>query len=333
MTQPTISVVMPNYNHAIYLPQAIEQIVEQSHPPDEFLIFDDASTDQSRLIIKAYAAKYPSIRAIYHPTNVGVNEAHRLLFEQCRGDYVYAGAADDLRYPHFLKRTMELAIQYPQAGLISTQLTVGDESGTELGVVQIRRWQETCYADPQRVLRDYFDRESPSHSLCTATVYRREALREMGWYHPELGSWGDTFSARAVALKYGMGYVPEKLAMWRRMDSNFSAASRVDSEKTLQLVAQAASLMRAPPFSEWFPKAHVSRWEKRYRRLVVYNTWMGEGVGLQWKRFGYWARALKRFPHLIKGLRLLMRNPKSKPKKPAIEDSQASPKNEERNLG
>ncbi|MCA9069521.1 MAG: hypothetical protein KDA84_11385, partial [Planctomycetaceae bacterium] len=226
-------------------------------------------------------------------------------------DYVYAGAADDVRFPQFFERTMAMANQYPQAGLISTAFAIGDEEENQLGVIRVRHWEEPCYASPQQVLCDYLDKESPAHSLCTSTVYRRDALKEMGWYRPELGHWGDTFSARAVALKYGMCYVPEPLAMWRRLESSFSGTSRDDTQKTLMLISQAVELMRSTPFSDIFPPEHVQRWEHRYRRLVVFNQWMGEGVGLRWKSPRFWGRGILRLPQLIRGLKLLRRFPAS----------------------
>lgn len=309
MSRPTLSAVMPNYNHAMYLPQAIEQIVGQTRPPDEFLIWDDASTDESRSIIEHYAQRHSVIRPLFSAKNLGVIEAHRRLFEEAQGDYIYAGAADDIRFPRFFERTMEMAAQYPQAGLISTHFAIGDEAGETLGVMRVRNWQEPCYVTPEQVLSGYLERESPAHSLCTSTVYRRIALREMGWYRPELGHWGDTFSARAVALRYGMCYVPEVLAMWRRLDSSFSGVTREDTEKTLDLISRAVQLMRSPSFADIFPKEHVCRWEQRYRRLVVFNQWMGEGVGLQWKSPRFWGRGMLRLPHLFRGLKLLRRFP------------------------
>lgn len=316
MSRPTISVVMPNYNHAKYLPQAIEEILGQDRPPDEFLILDDASTDHSRSIIASYAERFPSIRAIYNAKNAGVNEAHNRLFLEAKSDYIYAGAADDVRCPEFLQAAMQMAEKYPQAGLISTQLAIVDESDQDLGLIQIRRWKERLYANPELVLNDYLERESPSHSLCTATVYRRDALEEIGWYRAELDSFGDTFSARAIALKYGMCYVPEPLAKWRRLDSSFSAGARQDHEKALDLISRTARLMRTQPFLELFPEEHANRWEKRSRRLLLFNRWMGEGRGLEWKSAGFWLRGICRFPHLLRGLDLLRRHPRTTSTRP-----------------
>src|SRR5688572_8100484 len=97
----TLSAVMPSYNHAKYLPSAIESVLNQTRAPDEFLILDDASTDHSVEIIEAYAARFPSIRFVRNERNQGVIAAHQRLFEMATGDFLYSGAADDQRYPHF----------------------------------------------------------------------------------------------------------------------------------------------------------------------------------------------------------------------------------------
>ena len=96
MSGPTLSVILPNYNHARYLSEAIEAIASQSHAADEFLILDDASTDNSLEIIEKFQKRYSQIRVLRHEQNRGVLEANRRLFEEARGDYVFAAAADDI---------------------------------------------------------------------------------------------------------------------------------------------------------------------------------------------------------------------------------------------
>ena len=49
-----------------------------------------------------------------------------------------------------------------------------------------------------------FEAEDPAHSLCGASVYRRDALQALGGYRTELGHWVDTFVARAIGLRYGL---------------------------------------------------------------------------------------------------------------------------------
>ncbi len=59
MKRPTLSVVVTNYDHAKYLPEAIEAILSQSYRAYEFIISDPASTDNSVEIIEKYAEREP----------------------------------------------------------------------------------------------------------------------------------------------------------------------------------------------------------------------------------------------------------------------------------
>ncbi len=309
MARRTVSVIMPNYNHARYLPRAIEEIVHQTRPPDEFLILDDASTDNSVEIIESYAAQCEFIRLLRNESNAGVNEAHRRLFDSAAGDYVYAGAADDSRLPTFLERAMQMAEQDPDAGLVCGKMSVIDEADRALGEISIRRWNDALFATPSQTLTDYFEVEAPSHSLCGATLYRRDALREIGWYQNELEFWGDTFSFRAVVLKHGMCFMPETFTRWRRLAGSFSGAGRTDAKFTLDVIARAARLMRSERFRDRFPEEHVRRWERRYRRLTLWNEWLGEGTGARLTSPSFWWRALWRLPRLPRALRLAFYRP------------------------
>jgi len=85
----SLSVTLANYNHAQYVAQAIEAIVTQSRPPDEFIIIDDASTDNSFEIISSYASRYPYIRLERNERNLGAVATGRHLANMAKGDYVY----------------------------------------------------------------------------------------------------------------------------------------------------------------------------------------------------------------------------------------------------
>ena len=55
MTQPKVSVIVPNYNHASYLPQRLDSILTQTYQDFELIILDDCSSDHSRKIIEKYS--------------------------------------------------------------------------------------------------------------------------------------------------------------------------------------------------------------------------------------------------------------------------------------
>ena len=266
---PLLTVVMPNYNHAKYLDRMIGTIVQQTRPPDKFIILDDASTDDSLSKIAGWIDRHPSIQLIRHEKNAGVIAAHQRLFDMASGDYLYPASADDELLPTFFERAMEMAERYPHAGLICGQMVIADENANELDLVAARSWQEPVYASPERFLHEYLEIEEPSHSLSASTVFRRSCLQAVGWFRTELGSWADTFAIRAIGLKEGICYVPEKFSMWRRMSTTFSEKSRRDHRHMLDLIARGAYLMRQPDFRNRFPESHVRRWQSRYRWRVV----------------------------------------------------------------
>src|SRR5437868_7050033 len=117
MGRPTLSVIMPNYNHGHFLPEALDAILSQSWPADEVLIVDDASTDDSVEVIEGFARKHASVRLLRNERNMGAVYSGRRVFDAATGDYLYPSAADDRVQPGFFAKSMELLAQHPQAGL------------------------------------------------------------------------------------------------------------------------------------------------------------------------------------------------------------------------
>lgn len=304
----TLSAVMPNFNHAPYLPHAIESILQQTRPPDEFLILDDASTDHSVSIIEAYAAKYPLIRFLRNAVNQGVLAAHEQLFQLAKGDWIYSGAADDDRFPSFFQSAMSMAERFPQAGLVFGKMVTTDDQGRELGEIVASCWQTPLYAPPERYLNEYLNVESPFHSATAATIFRRDAFAEVGWFRRELGPFSDTFAARAIALKYGACYVPERFCTWRKMLGSVSQKYRGDAERTLELVRTAAAMMSSPPFQNRFHQDYVERWKRRATRQVLWNFWLGDEYNVSDERPHFLLRNLSRLRRLPALMALALRN-------------------------
>ena len=300
----TLSAVMPNYNHAAYLREAIESIATQSRPPDEFLILDDASTDHSLQVIEPYLQRFPFIRLIRHQRNQGVIGAHHRLFDEARGDYLFAAAADDVRLPGFFERALLLAQRYPQAGLVFGAVGMIDPAGQKLGRLAACRWREPLYADPDRFLHDYLLVERPSQSACSGTIYRRDVFLEVGGYRAELGSWSDTFAVWAIGLKYGVCYLPEEVAQFRKLVGSFSNQSSAQPRKLLDIIARAGRLMQSPEFRDRFPTEFVRRWRTAYRRQVLWDDLLGPEIAGA-ARPSFLTRNLRRLPRLFRTLPLL----------------------------
>ena len=94
-TDVKISVLMPNYNDSEYLPRALESVLPLQMYLYEFVICDDASTDNSWEILLEYQKKYPIIKLIRNEKNLGFAGNLNRLFKEASGDYILIAAADD----------------------------------------------------------------------------------------------------------------------------------------------------------------------------------------------------------------------------------------------
>lgn len=257
---PCLSVVMPNYNHARYLPRSLAALMNQEYEDLEIIVVDDGSTDNSAEIIESITAEDPRVRLVRMQTNSGCLAAVNRGRELASGSYLYNAAADDMVMPGFLKAAMEMAKRYPQAGIIFGKMTMFSEDGVQLAVAEVQAWPEPIYAPPERYLRECIDPQ-PGLSPGAATIFRRAAFDEVG-LRPKLTSWRDTFAARAIALKYGACYLPQECVRAVMHERSYSGQIRNDISDSLSLATAAASLMRTPEFRDRFPEAHVKRWER-----------------------------------------------------------------------
>lgn len=93
---PAVSVIVPNYNHAKYLTQRIESILNQTYQDFELIILDDCSTDNSRSIISAYETNPKVSQVIYGQENSGNTfKQWKKGIDASEGTYIWIAESDD----------------------------------------------------------------------------------------------------------------------------------------------------------------------------------------------------------------------------------------------
>jgi len=83
-----ISVCIPSYNHARFLPQTIDSVLQQTFDDFEILIIDDCSADGTEATVKPYALRNPRIRFTVNPENLGMVRNWNLCLAEARGKYI-----------------------------------------------------------------------------------------------------------------------------------------------------------------------------------------------------------------------------------------------------
>lgn len=91
---PIVSILIPAYNVANYLPQCLESVVNQTYPYLQVVVVDDGSIDNTLEIAGQYVDKYPFVE-VYHQDNAGVSAARNTLISLAKGEYVLFVDSDD----------------------------------------------------------------------------------------------------------------------------------------------------------------------------------------------------------------------------------------------
>lgn len=152
MSQPTLSVIMPNFNHAKFLPKSLGALLSQSRPADEILVLDDCSTDNSWQVLQAMAMQHPNLRCYRNEKNLGVVANNNRGLTLAKSDYVFLTAADDEVLPGLFEATMRILSAYPQAGLGCSVGTWADGATGKTLRFDAAMTQEPCFLPPERMV-------------------------------------------------------------------------------------------------------------------------------------------------------------------------------------
>ena len=117
-----VSVIMPVYNGALYLREAIDSILSQTHTNLELIIINDGSNDNSEEIILSYEDN--RIRYIINEKNSGICVTLNKGLDIAKGKYIARMDCDDISCPERLQMQIEYMEQNPSIGVLGSDIIV-----------------------------------------------------------------------------------------------------------------------------------------------------------------------------------------------------------------
>src|SRR5215213_669204 len=145
-----ISVAMCTYNGAELLPAQLQSIITQSRPPDEIVICDDRSTDDTQALIKKFATDSPiPITLHINQQNLGSVKNFERAISLCTGDVIALSDQDDVWRSDKLQMIEEAFNKSPAAGLVFSDAEIVDEN---LNTLNRRMWDEVGFDNHKRKL-------------------------------------------------------------------------------------------------------------------------------------------------------------------------------------
>jgi len=225
----SVSVVIPAYNQAQYLAQAIDSVLSQSHSQVELIVLDDGSTDDTRNVLERYESR---LRWEFHP-NMGQAATLNRGWGMCGGEILGYLSADDELHPEAAARAVALLDARQELVACYCDFTLFDE-----------------HSRPWRAVRtpDFNYAEMVIDAVCPpgpGAFFRRSAFERCGGWNPALRRIPDFEFWLRLGLLGPFQRIPEVLARYR-VHSGAQSFSPVSSERAEEIVSVIGALLEHP---------------------------------------------------------------------------------------
>jgi glycosyltransferase involved in cell wall biosynthesis len=211
-----VSVIIPTYNSADYLPAAIESALAQTYSYKEIIVIDDGSTDNTRFAVQPFKDKIVYIQK----ENQGPASARNSGIMNSKGEFIAFLDADDIWLPGKIKAQVEFFRQNPDFSLVHTNTWIMENG-------------DTCYptfVSLKPPSGNAFNTLFLSNHISTLTVMlKRDCLEGLNGFDENKALIGleDYDLWLRIALKHKIGYLDEILSVYRIHDANISDESKL----------------------------------------------------------------------------------------------------------
>src|ERR1700744_1309026 len=129
----SVSVLIPCFNYAAYVAEAIDSVLAQTYPVTEIIVSDDASTDNSCEVVEAYVSRGLGVRLLRNPHG-GMAANLNAAYRSCSGDIICLLDADDTFLPGKIEAVVNAFQAHPQAGFAIHRASMVDNQGRARGI-------------------------------------------------------------------------------------------------------------------------------------------------------------------------------------------------------
>lgn len=288
-----LSIIMPNYNHGVYLEERISSILSQLADDDELVIVDDASTDNSLLTIEKFIRADTRVRLIKNLTNLGHLPSANIALRVSRGEYVAWLSCDDVILPGFVEQTIQPLLDNPNIGLCCSDCAMifANNPEKDPNVIYTTRLLNDAHGvqtfTPQTII-DAFRKKNfwiPGHTA----IVRKSHLLKLGGFPESLGYLSDWFVWHSIALESGAVYIPKELSIWRQTSNQLTVKQRENPNVVNRCYSNIFEILKHPPYKCLHRRFRKSGLLDLYARKVVGELWG------QWRYWDFIARLAKKY--------------------------------------
>jgi glycosyltransferase involved in cell wall biosynthesis len=257
---PKISVIIPSYNHATFIAEAIQSVLNQTFQDFEILIIDDCSKDDSTHIINNFTDK--RISFLINEQNIGACSTMNGLIELATGEYIALLNSDDIWESEKLAKQIEFMDSNKQYSAVFSDAQIINEDGYSFANQE--HFYTTLFEQPNRSRFEWLNYFfNVGNCLCHPSILiRKSVYDDIGLYNPLMGSLPDFEMWVRVCLKYEIFIMPDKLVKFRILD-NEQNASGLNPENIIACQFEYKHIL------DHFLKLSESEYEKVFNEAII----------------------------------------------------------------
>lgn len=213
-----VSVIIPTYNSAKYVTEAIDSVLEQTYENIEVFVIDDGSTDTTKEVLQKYG---DAIHYLYKE-NGGASSARNYGIENATGKYIAFLDADDIWMPEKVEKQVALMESDEDIGLcyVSTQRV--SENLEFTGVIEAKEFEDYCEA--------LLLNSNIVSGSCSSVMVRRDVVSQTEGFDERLGTCGDWEYWLRLSLVTKFAPLREELAKYRDVEGSMSSNPYVSKD-------------------------------------------------------------------------------------------------------
>jgi glycosyltransferase involved in cell wall biosynthesis len=179
-----ITTVIPTYRRPRLLRRAIKSVLAQTYPYFQVFVYDNASGDETALVVRELAKADPRVKYHCHPENIGGFKNFAYGMEHVETPFFSLLSDDDVLLPDMYQVALAGIHEFPEAMMSAAATIFVDEQGRVLGV-PTSSWRPGLYTPPEGMLAMVQHRAHPNW---TGALFRREVLEKVGNLDVEVGN-------------------------------------------------------------------------------------------------------------------------------------------------
>ena len=220
---PKVSVIIPTYNSAIYLPEAIESVLAQTYQDFEIIVIDDGSTDNTKDAVTPYLDRIIFLDG----PNGGPCKARNRGIQRSSGEYVAFLDADDIWYPDKLEFQMAVLSENQHYDMVHSDASYSRKYTSEEG----RTW--FSIKKHVKVGWIYSELLNECFIILSSVIVKRECLESAGLFDENVERWHGYDLYLRIAVESQIGLVNKPLFFRRIHESNRFYSDPLSEVKSL----------------------------------------------------------------------------------------------------